>query len=197
MKNAFLPAFAVLALLAGLFSGAARAQEFSPEALDQQVKAAEALAADGKFVEALDAMRAATVSLWEAAPLTFRRALWIEEAPGGWGVYTPRSSDTFTSGEKMIAYAEPVGFSWRPSGEQWVIEWTADMVIKSKDGTELQRVNDFQQLKITSHERNQEVFASFTYTLTDIPAGEYVVDTVLRDKGSQKTATFSLPFVIR
>jgi hypothetical protein len=196
MRYAIPSAFAMLALLAGLFSSSARAQELSPEALDQQVKAAEALAADGKFVEALDVMRAATVSLWEVAPLTFRRALWIEEAPGGWGVYTPRR-DAYASGDKMIAYAEPVGFSWRESGEQWVIEWTADMVIKSKDGTELQRVNDFQQLKITSHERNQEVFASFTYTFTDIPSGEYVVDTVLRDKGSGKTATFSLPFVIR
>jgi len=197
MRGAFLPAFAMLALLTGLIGNSARAQEVSAEDLDQQVKAAEGLAADGKFVEALDAMRAATVSLWEAAPLTFRRALWIEEAPGGWGVYTPRSSATYASGDKMIAYAEPVGFSWRESGEQWVIEWTADMVIKSKDGTELQRVNDFQQLKITSHERNQEVFASFTYTFTDIPTGDYVVDTVLRDKGSGKTATFSLPFVIR
>ena len=197
MKNAVLPALAVLTLLAGLFSGAARAQEFSPDALDQQVKAAETLAVDGKFVEALDAMRTATVSVWEAAPLTFRRALWIEEAPGGWGVYAPRSSATFASGDKMFAYAEPVGFSCRESGEQWVIEWAADIVIKSKDGTELQRVNDFQQLKITSHERNQEVFASFTYTFTDIPSGDYVVDTVLRDKGNGKTATFSLPFVIR
>ena len=197
MRYAFPPAFAMLALLTGLFVGPARAQEFSAEVLDQQVKAAEALAADGKFVEAVDAMRAGTVSLWEAAPLTFRRALWIEEPPGGWGVYTPRSSATFASGDKMIAYAEPVGFSWREAGEEWVIEWTADMVIKSKDGTELQRLNDFQQLKITSHERNQEVFASFTYTFTDIPAGEYVVDTVLRDKGNGKTATFSLAFVIR
>jgi len=197
MRGAFLPAFAMLALLTGLIGNSARAQEVSAEDLDQQVKAAEGLAADGKFVEALDAMRAATVSLWEAAPLTFRRALWIEEAPGGWGVYAPRSNATYASGDKMIAYAEPVGFSWRESGEQWVIEWTADMVIKSKDGTELQRVNDFQQLNITSHERNQEVFASFTYTFTDIPTGDYVVDTVLRDKGSGKTATFSLPFVIR
>ena len=197
MRQAFPTALAVLVLLAGLSGSPAHAQEFSPEALDQQAKTAEGLAADGKFVEALDAMRAATVSLWEAAPLTFRRALWIEAAPGGWGVYTPRSSDIYASGDKMFAYAEPVGFSWRASGEDWVIEWTADMVIKSKDGTELQRMNDFQQLKITSHERNQEVFASFTYTFTDIPAGEYVVDTVLRDKGNGKTATFSLAFVIR
>jgi len=197
MRNAFSPTLAVLALFAGFFSGPVGAEAFSPEELDQQVKSAETLATDRKFVEALDAMRTATVSVWEAAPLTFRRALWIEEAPGGWGVYAPRSGATFASGDKMIAYAEPVGFSWRESGELWVIEWTADMVIKSKDGTELQRVNDFQQLKITSHERNQEVFASFTYTFTDIPSGDYVVDTVLRDKGSGKTATFSLPFVIR
>ena len=90
----------------------------------------------------------------------------------------------------MIAWAHD-------TGELWVIDWTADVVVKSADGAELQRLNDFQQLKITSHERNQEVFASFTYTFTDIPSGDYVVDTVLRDKASGKSATFSLAFVIR
>jgi len=197
MRNAFPAAVAILALIAGLCGSPARAQEVSAENLDQQVNAAVALAGDGKFVEALDAMRAATVSLWTAAPLSFRHALWIAEAPGGWGVYTPRSSATFGSGEEMVAYAEPVGFGWRKSGELWAIDWTADVVVKSADGAELQRLNDFQQLKITSHERNQEVFASFTYTFTDIPSGNYVVDTVLRDKASGKSATFSLAFVIR
>ena len=197
MRSAFISASAMLALLAGLCGGPAQAQEVSAEELDQQVDSAAALAGDGKFVEALDAMRAATVSLWDTAPLSFRHALWIAEPPGGWGVYTPRGNATFASGDKMIAYAEPVGFGWRQSGELWVIDWTADMVIKSKDGTELQRVNDFQQLKITSHERNQEVFANFTYTFTDIPSGDYIVDTVLRDKASGKSATFSLDFAIR
>ena len=68
MRNAFSPTLAVLALFAGFFSGPVGAEAFSPEELDQQVKSAETLATDRKFVEALDAMRTATVSVWEAAP---------------------------------------------------------------------------------------------------------------------------------
>ncbi len=173
-------------------AGAAGAEDLSA-----QVQAAEALAAQGKYVAALDAMRDASVTLWEKAPLAFRHALWVSEPPGGWAMYQPRPANSFGAGEEMIAYAEPIGFGWGKQGDEWLIDWAADVIIRSKDGTELKRVNDFQHITVKSHERNQEVFASFTYTLSGVPPGEYVVDTILRDKVSGKTGSFSLPFVIR
>jgi len=184
----------MLALLAGLVPAAGlRAQDLATE-----TSAAEALAAQGKFVEALDAMRDAVILLWEKVPLGFRHALWLSGAPGGWGMYTPRPSVSFAAGEDMIAYAEPVGFGWRRTEDGlWLMDWSADVVIKAKDGSELKRVTDFQHLTVASHERNQEVFASFTYSFSGIPPGDYVVDTILRDKVSGKSGTFSLPFTVR
>jgi hypothetical protein len=169
----------------------------SADELSDQVGKAEDLAVQGKIVPALDAMRDASVLLWEKGPLAFRHALWVVAEPGGWAMYEARSGDSFAAGEDMIAYAEPVGFGWSKAGELWLIDWTADVVVRSKDGTELKRVNDFQHITVKSHERNQEVFASFTYTLSGVPPGAYVVDTILRDKVSGKSGTFSLPFVIR
>jgi hypothetical protein len=97
----------------------------------------------------------------------------------------------------MIAYVEPVGFGWRKSGDVWVTDLVADLVVKSKEGEVLASQPDFNQLQITSRVRNREFMARFTYTFTGIQAGEYLVETVLHDKVSGKDGTFSLPITVR
>jgi hypothetical protein len=179
-------------ILAVAMSGSAAAQDVAGKASE-----AEALARDNKFIEAMAALDEAANALWEKAPLSFRRALWVAEPPGGFGLFNPREDNVFDSGAEMIAYVEPVGFGWRKSGDVWVTDLVADLIVKSKDGEELASQADFQQLQITSRVRNREFMARFTYTFTGIPAGEYIVETVLRDKVSGKDGTFSLPITVR
>ncbi len=172
--------------------GSAAAQDIAGKADE-----AEALARDGKFIEAMAALDEAANALWEKAPLSFRRALWVAEPPGGFGLFNPREDNVFDAGAEMIAYVEPVGFGWRKSGDVWVTDLVADLVVKSKEGEVLASQPDFNQLQITSRVRNREFMARFTYTFTGIPAGEYVVETVLRDKVSGKNGTFTLPIKVR
>jgi hypothetical protein len=157
----------------------------------------DALAAQGRYTEALAALDEAAAALWDKAPLTMRRALWVAEPPTGFGRYSPRENNVFASGAKMVIYAEPVGFGWRKSGDVWQTDVAIDVVVKGKDGTVLQRAPDFTNLRIDSHVRNREMMAQLTYSFTGIPAGEYVVDSIMRDKVSGKTGTFSLPLVVR
>ena len=157
---------------------------------------AEALAKDGKYLEAIGALDEASAALWSAAPLTFRKTLWVAEPPGGFGAYNPREGVAFDSGAAMIAYAEPVGFGWAKSGDLWKTDIAADFFVKTKDGKVLGDQKDFQQIKLTSRIKNREFMVHFTYTFNGIPAGEYVVDTTLRDNVSGKSGTFSLPFTI-
>jgi hypothetical protein len=165
--------------------------------LSGKAKEAETLAAVGKFMEALAALDEAADALWAKAPLSFRRALWVAEPPSGFGAYTPRNSDTFASGEKMIAYVEPIGFGWRRAGELWRTDLVTDLVIKSKDGAELLRKAEFNKLQIASRVHNREFMAHFTYTFTGIPKGEYIAETIVRDAVTGKSGTFALPFVVR
>ncbi|MGZ9092854.1 MAG: YbjN domain-containing protein [Rhodoplanes sp.] len=158
---------------------------------------AEALAAEGKFAEAVAALDSAAVTLWNKAPLTFRRVLWVAAPPEGFGAYNPRENNIYASGVKMIAYAEPLGFGWSQSGDIFRIELVTDIVVKDKDGKELLRQEKFQTLKIGSRVRNREFMATFSYTFEGIPRGEYIVDTLVRDLVTGKTGTFSLPFVVR
>jgi len=180
------------ALLVFCAAASAGAQDISGKARE-----AEGFAAQGKFIEAIAALDDASTALWDKAPLSFRKALWVAEAPAGFGAYNPRETNIYASGAEMLAYIEPVGFGWRKSGDVWRTDLAADLVVKAKDGTELFRQDDFEKLQISSRVRNREFMARFTYTLTGIPAGEYMIDTILRDAVTGKSGTVSLPIVVR
>ncbi len=162
-----------------------------------KVRDVDALAAQGKYTEALAALDEAAAALWDKAPLTMRRASWVAEPPTGFGRYNPRENNVFASGAKMVIYAEPVGFGWRRDGDLWQSDVAVDVVIKGKDGTVLQRAPDFTNLRIASRIRNREIMAQLTYSFDGIPAGEYIVESIMRDKVSGKTGNFSLPFIVR
>jgi len=165
--------------------------------ISTRTKEAAALAEQGKFVEAFGALNEAEVAIWDRMPLTIQRALWVADSPTGFGVYTPRPDNIFDTGAPMQIYAEPMGFGWRKSGDLWHVELKADLVLRKRDGAELYRQPDFQKLGFSSWVRNREFMTTFTYTFRDIPKGEYLVDTVLRDAVTGKAVTFSLPFVVR
>ena len=156
----------------------------------------DALAAQGKYTEALAALDEAAAALSEKVPLAMRRALWVAAPPTGYGMYVPRENNIFASGVKMMIYGEPVGFGWRKNGDIWQTDVAIDVVVKSKDGKPLQRAQDFTNLRVVSHIRNREMMAQLTYSFTDIPAGEYIVESIMRDKVSGKSGTFSLPFIV-
>ena len=111
--------------------------------------------------------------------------------------YNPRDNNVFASGAKMVIYAEPVGFGWRKDGDVWQTDVAIDVVVKGRDGTVLQRAPDFTNLRIGSRVKNREMMAQLTYSFTGIPAGEYIVESIMRDKVSGKTGSFSLPLIVR
>ena len=177
-------------------AGATVAAALAPD-ISTWTKEAATLAERGKFVEAFGALNEAEAAICDRMPLTIQRALWVADQPTGFGVYIPRSDNIFDAGAPMLIYAEPMGFGWRKSSDLWHVELKADLVLRKQDGTELYRQSDFQKLGFASWVRNREFMTTFTYTFRDIPKGEYLVDTSLRDAVTGKAVTFSLPFVVR
>jgi hypothetical protein len=175
-----------------LLSAAASAQSVSDEA-----RKAEALAGQAKYAEAMAALDSAAAILWQKSPLVCRRILWVADRAAGFGEYNPRETDVFKSGEGMLAYAEPIGFGWRQSGEIWHTDMVADFIIRDKSGKELFRQNDFGKFDIASRARNREFMLNLTYSVSGAPAGDYVAVTHLRDKVTGKDGSCSLPFTIR
>ena len=181
-----------IAFVALVAIGPATAQTVSDGA-----KKAEALAAAGKYIEAIAALDGAADVLWQKAPLVCRRVLWVAEKARGFGEYNPRETNVFKSGTDMLAFAEPLGFGWRQSGDLWRTDMVADFIIRGKDGKELFRQNDFGKFEIDSRARNREFMLNLSYKVTGASPGDYIADTHLRDKVTGKEGTCSLPFTIK
>jgi len=181
-----------LPLAIGLTLSAAAASEITDKAAQ-----ADALATQGKFVDAMDALDQAAAALWDKAPLTFRHALWVQQPAAGFGAYLARANNVFAAGDPMFAYVEPIGFGWRPLGDIFQTDLAADIRIADKDGHQIYEQKDFQKLSLVSHVKNREFMTRFVFTLNGIPSGQYIIETTLRDAITGKSGSFSLPFVIK
>ena len=147
---------------------------------------ADALAAQGKHLEALAALDDAVGIVWDKTPLACRRMLWVADKAAGFGIYNPRESNVYGPGQKMLAYAEPVGFGWRKSGDLWHAEIAADVVFRSEAGEELARKEEFGRFPLASRVQNREFQLSFDFTLSGAPAGKYIVEAKLRECGGRQ-----------
>jgi hypothetical protein len=148
-------------------------------------------------LDEVDRRQAALIEAWEKAPLTIRRALFIDGEPRGFGLYRERGSTDFKPGEKIVVYAEPVGYGWKDAGKgMFELGFVVDFVIKSRDGEILAGKENFMRIATESHTLNLEFMVVLTLNMTSAPPGDYVVGYKLHDIASDKTASFQLPFKI-
>jgi hypothetical protein len=134
--------------------------------------------------------------LWAAAPLHVRRALFVEERANSFGDFAARESARFKPGEKLVVYAEPVGYVWRDEGEFFHFGVATDFLVKSPNGQILGGQDDFGKFMLRSRARVMEFMLNLTLTLDGAPAGDYVLQFTLRDLYSDKSTKFELPFAI-
>jgi hypothetical protein len=153
--------------------------------------------ANAQTLQEIDKRDAAVIEAWNATPLSIRKAVFVSQHPNGYGEYAERPNNAFKQGEKLVAYAEPVGYGWKDAGDgKYQFGFTVDFVIKSPDGKVLGGQENFADLTQTSYARNREFMVILNLSLSDAPPGDYVVEYKLHDIASNKTATFSLPFKI-
>jgi len=183
---------AITVLAGANLGGAAFAEE-----LTDLAKQAESDAKAGKYLEAYEAMRTATLQEWNAGPLLFRKAVFVAGSPSGFGIYQARPDNVFKPGEKLVIYAEPIGFKWQPKDGLQHALLVADLVLSKEDGTVVAGQKNFGEFKFDSHEQNTEVMSVLTIDFTGAPAGKYVVEVTFNDKMSDKMAKFELPFEIK
>ncbi len=158
---------------------------------------AETDAAAGKHAEAYEAMRSATLQVWNAGPLLFRKALFVAESPKAFGIYTPRADNVFKQGEKLIIYAEPVGFKWQAKDGLNHSLLVADLILRTNDGKIVAGQKNFGSFSFDSLEQNMEIMVVLTIDFTGAPPGKYVVEGAFTDKMGEKTATLELPFELK
>jgi len=156
-----------------------------------------AVVAGAQSLEEVDKRRAALIEAWQQTPLTIRKAIFVKGEPRGFGLYEEHPSNEFRPGEKVVVYAEPVGYGWKDLGNGlFQLGFIVDFVIKAKDGEILAGKDNFMRIATDTHTRNLEFMVVLTLNLSSAPAGDYVVEYKLHDVASDKTASFQMPFKI-
>ena len=145
---------------------------------------------------ALESLDQAVDQVWSASPLLMRKALFVNSA-SGYGIYDERENAVFKVGEPLLVYGEPVGFAYGKNGLGGLeISLVVDFVLVGEDGAELISRDDFAAFVLPVRYRNREFQITLTLNLTGLPAGKYVGKFKLRDKYSDKTNMFELPFEV-
>ncbi len=180
------------ALLVPLAGPPARAGDLVAEA----EKAEKALAA-GEVPAAIDALEAALDRVWKAAPLTFRKAVFVTAPPTGFGAYLPRKDAVFAPGEALLVYAEPIGFAWKPDGDGFACDLVIDVALRDDKGTVIFEKREMGRMALKSRARNHEFMMKLDLNIRGLPVGGYGLDGVVRDEVSQKWGKFSLAFEVK
>ena len=157
---------------------------------------AENLVSAGKFDEALQTLETARNAVWNQTPLSFRKTIFVAADPAGFGIYDIRENNEFKSGELLVIYTEPVGFSYGRDGQIFITDMALDFEIKDASGASLAKQENFASWTLRSRVPNKEFMGKIDYNFTGLKPGDYDVITTVRDKNSEKANSFSMKFKI-
>ncbi len=86
------------------------------------------------------------------APLGFRRILFVSDVPEGFAAYQPRDNTSFTPGEPLIVYTEPIGVAWKQDGDELSTKLIVDFEIRTPDGKVLAGQKGFGEFALSARE---------------------------------------------
>jgi hypothetical protein len=156
---------------------------------------AEALVAEGKTAEALDALSAAVDAICDASPLAFRKVV-IVDSSGGYGVFSERADKSFKPDDKMMVYVEPICFGYGGSGAATTVGFTADLAIENSTGQVLGEAKNVFSLSTPSTPEKREFSMTLSFGVPFLRPGDYKAVFTVHDQNSEKSGTFEVPFMI-
>jgi hypothetical protein len=141
--------------------------------------------------------RAASAKAWQAAPLGFAKALFVEGDVGGFGQYTPLATAVFAPDDTLTVYAQPLGYGFVQSDEGYGIRLVADYELSNRSGQVLAAQTRFAELSYDSRDARREFHAILQFRFEGLRPGDYDLNILLRDSASEKQGNISLPFQVR
>jgi hypothetical protein len=120
-----------------------------------------------------------------APAASFNSAFDTFVVPGsvnGYGVYQAHNSSIFKPGERILLYIEPAGYSYKPMGSLFLMNFTADVLVSDKAGHVLTGLQNLPISTIISHYKNKELLLTVSLTQTNpFPTGDYVLKYTIHD----------------
>lgn len=139
------------------------------------------------YLQAYNAMRSSFKTFWEKTPFMVNNVRFVKSGGNSFGLYEPREGDTFSKGEPIYLYVEPIGYTLKKNSDNhYDFGFTADFSIENEHGKVLGGQQNFADLPFKSWNYNMEMAITFNYTLTGAENGKYKVVTTIRDMYSDK-----------
>ncbi|WP_428528175.1 hypothetical protein [Roseibium sp.] len=145
------------------------------------------------FTEALTAFDAA----WTADGLAFSTVTFTDGPGSGYGKYTARANNTFSSGDTIALYAEPVGYAFEQSQDGYTYKLAASYRLLNPSGQVLSEQSDFAEFTGTTRSKQRQLSASLSFQFDGLPAGDYELEASFADQTGNQTASFKLPFTVQ
>jgi hypothetical protein len=165
-----------------------------PDPAVAQDLAKQAQAHGASTLDALQNLRQAEVIVAAQGTLVFRKAIFVQDPPQGFGLYTPRPNTVFKSGEQLYIYMEPVALKWDSQDGVYHSMTTIDYEVQDTQGKVLAGQHDFGTMELKSREPNQEVMYRVNLSLTGAKPGKYVLVLICHEKSTGRSASMQLPF---
>ena len=163
--------------------------------MSDQLGKAEELLQSGQPKAAYEALDEVVEDFWKRSPMFVRKATFATDIVG-YGLYKEHAA-IFKDDEPQEIYVEPIGYAYgTDEAGQYSASWGVDYVLTNPDGVALYQKEDFLELGLPLGQRNREIHLTLTVNLTGLKPGKYVSHYHLKDRNSEKTADFSLPFEI-
>lgn len=188
-KQAFLVGIIIFAVL---FWGIVFAQEETG-----LLEEAKVLLAEGKLEEAQEKLEEVRLHLWNKLPMWVEKATFVDDEPQSFGMFRKRASGVFAKGDTIFVYGEPKNYTILYEDGLYHTSFVMDFNLYDSEGNELTSQKEFGSFRFIARSPVFEVFLDVSFNSTGLGAGDYVLEVVLRDKLSEKTANFKLPFKIR
>ncbi len=165
------------------------------ETVEEKGRRAQELLEAGRHLEAAQVLEEASVLVWDASPLIVKNAQFVSSVTG-YGVFAPvENGAVFSEGDKMTIYLEAFGQKHAPTGlgVGYRIESEFDLFVTNSQGEQVFSYKGL-DLDIIMRYKHRKVFYQLHLTLKELTTDAYTVEVVAKDKHSDKSATFSLPF---
>ena len=179
-------ALVLLCMSTGAFAGEAA----------QKAADAEALLAEGKVKQAVEAFDASAEAFWKAAPLTFRKVLFADDVKG-YGEYAAHAGDVYAPGSELKIYAEPVGFGWSSAESGHRIAFRAEIEIRNDKGVIFAKSPAPAVLEKVSRSPSRDFHLTVAFALpAQLKPGNYRLLLTVTDEATGKSAPIELPLTI-
>ncbi len=119
--------------------------------------------------------------------------LFVTTQPSGFGIYEEKNSTSYSPGESIILYIEPVGFEYNDITNEdgtplFSIDFGASFLLMSSNGAVIGGQENVPIGNIISHNQNKEVFIPFTVKQSvPLPTGDYIIIYTITDENSGKS----------